>query len=62
MIYEPVISSVVISANPVNINTAFTISVTVNDVALTLYVVSKVSGSAIAGEAVNPINTKVVAN
>jgi hypothetical protein len=53
-VYEPAITSVTLSANPININTAFTISVAVTEVEVIMYRVSKISGAAISGEGTNP--------
>jgi len=51
-VYEPRISAVTISSNPVNINTSFTISVSVADVEVIMYTVSKISGAAISGQSI----------
>lgn len=52
-VYEPAISAVSITPNPVNINKAFLIAVSVTEVEVVMYRVSKVSGAAISGEGVN---------
>jgi len=51
-VYEPRINSVSISPNPTNINASFTIAVSVSDVEIIMYTVSKISGASICGESV----------
>lgn len=53
-IYEPKISAISITPNPVNINKTFHIAVSVTEVEVVMYRVSKISGAAISGEGVNP--------
>ena len=53
-VYEPRISAISIIPNPVNINKAFLVAVSVTEVEVVMYRVSKVSGAAISGEGVNP--------
>lgn len=52
-VYEPSVSAVAITPNPVNINTSFFISVSVAEVEVTMYAVSKISGAAISGESIS---------
>lgn len=52
-VYEPEVTAVTISPNPVNINTQFTISVSVTEVEVTMYKVSPISGTLKSGQAIN---------
>ena len=51
-VYEPRINSVILSPNPANINASFAISVSVADVEIVMYTVSKISGAAISGASI----------
>lgn len=51
-VYQPAITAVTLSTNPVNISATFKISVAVTEVVM--YRVSKISGAAISGEGTNP--------
>ena len=53
-VYEPKISAISITPNPVNINKAFLVAVSVTEVEVVMYRVSKISGAAISGEGTNP--------
>ncbi|GEM_PF-3370225 len=59
-IYRPAINGVSLSANPVNINTSFTISVDVTDAEVIMYTISKITGTFGAGQSVNLKTTKEV--
>jgi len=61
-IYRPAINGVSLSANPVNINTSFTISVDVIDAEVVMYAISKITGTFVAGQSVNLKTTKEVAS
>ena len=61
-VLEPKITSVTISPNPVNINTSFTISVSVTEVQVTLYNVWPISGAYTAGQTINLVAGKEVAS
>lgn len=53
-VYEPKISTVSVTPNPVNINKAFLVAVSVTEVEVVMYRASRISGAAISGEGVNP--------
>lgn len=53
-VYQPAITAVTLTTNPININTTFKISVSVSEVEVVMYRVSKISGAAISGEGANP--------
>lgn len=53
-VYEPKISAISITPNPVNINKTFLVAVSVTEVEVVMYRTSKISGAAISGEGVNP--------
>lgn len=59
-LYEPKINSVTLSPNPVNINNSFSVSVSVSEVAITMYKVSKIAGTFKSGQSVNLKTTKEV--
>lgn len=61
-VYEPKINSVAITPNPVNINNAFLIVVSVSDVKIAMYMVSPISGTFKAGQAIKPSTHTEVAN
>lgn len=61
-VYEPKISMVSITPNPVNINTSFTISVSVSEVEVVMYKVSAVSGTIKSGQSIIIPNQTEVAN
>ena len=52
-VYEPSISSVALTPNPLNINASLFISVGVAEVEVTMYTVSKVAGASYAGQSVS---------
>jgi len=52
-VYEPKITAVAITPNPVNINKSFVISVSAEEVEVVMYAVSKISGAAKAGESIS---------
>lgn len=53
-VYEPRISTVSVTPNPVNINKVFLVAVSVTEVEVVMYRVNKISGAAISGEGTNP--------
>lgn len=53
-VYQPSITAVTLSTNPVNISATFKISVSVTEIEVVMYRVSKISGVAISGEGTNP--------
>ncbi len=53
-VYQPAITAVTLSTNPVNISATFKISVSVTEVEVVMYRVGKISGAAISGEGTNP--------
>jgi hypothetical protein len=53
-VYEPKITAVAITPNPVDINTSFKITVAATEVEVVMYRVGKISGAAISGEGTNP--------
>lgn len=57
-VYEPKITSVAITPNPVNINKSFVISVSVEEVEVVMYAVSKISGAAKSGESITLATSK----
>lgn len=58
-VYRPAITDVILSSNPANINTSFTISVSASEVEVVMYTVSKICGAAISGESISlAVNTK----
>ena len=59
-VYEPKVTAVQITPNPAGINATLTIRVSVTEAEVTMYRVSKISGAAISGEAVNPAIHKEV--
>jgi hypothetical protein len=59
-VYQPAITSVTLTTNPININTTFKISVGVTEVEVTMYAVSKISGAAICGETISLATSKEV--
>jgi len=61
-IYEPKVTAVTISPNPVNINTQFTISVSVTEVEVIMYKVSAISGTIKSGQSITiPNHSEVTA-
>lgn len=51
-IYEPKINTVTLLPNPVNINKSFTISVSVSEIEVIMYAVSRISGTFKSGESI----------
>lgn len=52
-VYEPKITAVAITPNPVDINTSFKITVAATEVEVVMYAVSKISGAAKSGESIS---------
>lgn len=61
-VFEPKITAVTISPNPVNINTSFLISVGVTEVEVVMYKVSAVSGTIKSGQSIIIPNHSEVAS
>ena len=57
-VYEPKITAVAITPNPVDINTSFKITVAATEVEVVMYAVSKISGAAKSGEAITLATSK----
>lgn len=52
-VYAPNILSVTITPNPANISTSFTIAVEAEDSIVTMYTVSRISGTSKSGQSTN---------
>lgn len=61
-VYEPRVTAVMLTPNPANINSAFTIAVSVTEVEVIMYKVSAISGAAISGQSITLVISKEVSS